>query len=157
MTKTSATILSALIPGISTDHADAIQALAATGLSMPQMMQAVMAQTHINAFNAELAKVHPLSTFTMAAADWASMWAYLTDQAPITDSGQSLLQLVWTAGLNGNQATFWPALAQLFKTWGIVRGLVQPVPGGGVILSGVAPTGITPPATLAGFTSPSTS
>jgi len=127
-----------LFRGISTDHADAIQALAATGLSMPQMMQAVMAQTHINAFNAELAKVHPaLERLPWRPRIGASMWAYLTDgggvlsdQAPITDSGQSLLQLVWTAGLNGNQATFWPALAQLFKTWGIVRGLVQPVPGG---------------------------
>jgi len=164
MTKTSATILSALIPGLSTDHADAIQTLAATGLSVPQMMRAVMAQTHINAFNAELAKVHPLSTFTMSSEEFAALWEYLTDgggvlsdQAPVTDDGKTLLQAVWTAGLNADQGSFWPLLAQLFKTWGIVRGLVQPVPGGGVILSGVAPSGDPPPATLAGFTSPPTS
>lgn len=85
---------------------------------------------------AETAKSHPLSKFTLPAAEWQEMKAYLTDGGGVLDDGD-LRTAVHQALLSDDQATFWPGIAHLWKTQMKVRGNVRPLASGGLVENGV--------------------
>jgi hypothetical protein len=146
---TQPNLLCALVPTLMPAHATAIQTLASSGVPLLTMVQSLTIQNNLNLHAAEQAKTQPLNaTFTIPAADFAALIAYmrdgggvLDDNAPLTSDGLGLGQLFWQSVLDADQAAFWPLLVQLAKSWGIVRGRVTPVAGGGTIFNGVGPSG----------------
>lgn len=148
MSKTSDVAIKAVIPGVAVEHVAAIQALSASGLQLPQILQAMAAQKNIDLYNAEVDKTHPLSAFKLPDDEFATLIAHMMDgggvvddNAPLTEDGKSLGTLFWQSVLDADQTQFWPLLIGIAKCWGLVRGKVQPVTGGGVIFHGVGPSG----------------
>jgi hypothetical protein len=141
----STEILSAAMPEVSPAQAAAVQALAAAGLTPRQIHQALSIHTNVRLHATEQAKVHPLgASFSIPAADFTALIQHmqdgggvLDDNSPLTSDGLGLGQLFWQSVLDANQAAFWPLLVELVKSWGRMRGRVQPVNGGGTIFSGV--------------------
>jgi hypothetical protein len=110
--------------------------LLASSLSPQQATAMLAANYNTYLWEQEEAKTHPFENFVMPADDWQLQKAHMMDGGGVVDDGELSVEIM-TAMLNDDQATFWPDLIHVFKSWQKIQGRMVGMPGGGMFLRGV--------------------
>lgn len=104
----------------------------------PQVAASLMSDEYNTRLKEEEdAKVHPMDTFTMSPQDWQAEKAHMMDGGGVVDDSDLAVEIM-TAMNGDDQATFWPDLIHVYKSWAKTKGYMTGMPGGGTFLRGVS-------------------